>query len=314
MKKRILTLLLALLMLAALPAAAFAASPISVTVNGTAVKWTDATPYVDKNSRTMVPLRAVGEALGLTVSWNGAAREAIFSNGSKTIYFPIDKKYYKTQNGGTVTMDTAAVVSKGRTYAPVRYLAEYFGYTVSWNGSTKTVGITGGAQPRWVLVGSSFTVSPDTDNGYFHVTRDYEGVFDGMVRFRRSGGYFQDDSNYYRSDDYYECQQPPATLTPGQAITLQMKTTVENYEHASSSGTKAGVHADSSWLQGNGPHFTDVKNKNNTYLTVPTTGNLSVSGTFTGTVQDSSTIGAKYEIKYCINNTGTFTWTYELRK
>ena len=93
-----------------------------------------------------------------------------------------------------------------------------------------------------------------------------------------------------------------------------MKTTVENYEHASSSGTKAGVHADSSWLQGNGPHFTDVKNKNNTYLTVPTTGNLSVSGTFTGTVQDSSTIGAKYEIKYCINNTGTFTWTYELRK
>ena len=121
MKKRILTLLLALLMLAALPAAAFAASPISVTVNGTAVKWTDATPYVDKNSRTMVPLRAVGEALGLTVSWNGAAREAIFSNGSKTIYFPIDKKYYKTQNGGTVTMDTAAVVSKGRTYAPVRF-------------------------------------------------------------------------------------------------------------------------------------------------------------------------------------------------
>ncbi len=129
MKKRILTLLLALLMLAALPAAALAASPISVTVNGAAVKWTDATPYVDKNSRTMVPLRAVGEALGLTVSWNGAAREAIFSNGSKTIYFPIDKKYYKTQNGGTVTMDTAAVVSKGRTYAPVRYLAEYFGYT-----------------------------------------------------------------------------------------------------------------------------------------------------------------------------------------
>ncbi|MBR6258802.1 MAG: hypothetical protein IKR21_01145 [Oscillospiraceae bacterium] len=26
-----------------------------------------------------------------------------------------------------------------RTYAPVRYLAEYFGYTVEWDGASRTV-------------------------------------------------------------------------------------------------------------------------------------------------------------------------------
>lgn len=317
MKKRILTLLLALLMLAALPAAALAASPISVTVNGTAVRWTDATPYVDKNSRTMVPLRAVGEALGLTVSWNGAAREAIFSNGSKTIYFPIDKKYYKTQNGGTVTMDTAAVVSKGRTYAPVRYLAEYFGYTVSWNGSTKTVGITGGAQPRWVLVGSSYQKASDTKNQYYTVTITNEGVKNGMVWFKRSGGYYQDPKNYALCDAWFGCQEPPATLTPGQSLTLEMRFRTENFEFASSTGSAPAIMLGANWIT-DGGYFLDTSGEK--YLNTKnhssggTSGNIQKSGKYTKTVSNSSTIGAKYEIKYCSNTVGTYTWTYELRK
>ena len=37
---------------------------------------------------------------------------------------------------------TAAVISNERTYAPIRYLAEYFGYTVGWDGETQTVSLT----------------------------------------------------------------------------------------------------------------------------------------------------------------------------
>jgi len=36
-------------------------------------------------------------------------------------------------------MDTAAFIVDGRTYAPVRYLAEYFGYVVNWDGTTRMV-------------------------------------------------------------------------------------------------------------------------------------------------------------------------------
>jgi hypothetical protein len=85
----------------------------------------------------------VAEALGLSVSWDGTAREAIFTNGAKTIYFPIGSSVARTGDGGTVQMDTAAVIVNDRTYAPIRYLAEFFGLTVGWDGGTKTVLIGG---------------------------------------------------------------------------------------------------------------------------------------------------------------------------
>ena len=118
---------------------------IGVVVNGRSVQWTDATPFIDSNSRTMVPLRAVADALGLSVNWNGTAREASFSYGSRTISFPINSAYARTEGGGSIQMDTAAVIVNDRTYAPVRYLAEYFGFNVGWDGTARNVVITGAA-------------------------------------------------------------------------------------------------------------------------------------------------------------------------
>ena len=118
------------------------ATGTSVTVNGKDVTWTDAEPFIDANSRTMVPLRAVADAMGLDVNWDGDNREASFTDGSKTIYFPIDVVIARTSDGGTITMDTAAIITDGRTYAPIRYLAEYFGYTVGWDADTHTVVIS----------------------------------------------------------------------------------------------------------------------------------------------------------------------------
>ena len=90
----------------------------------------------------MVPLRAVGEALGLTVSWDGTKREAGFSDGERSIFFPIGSRSARTGDGGSVEMDTAAVIVGDRTYAPIRYLAEFFGYTVTWDASARTVRIS----------------------------------------------------------------------------------------------------------------------------------------------------------------------------
>ena len=123
-----------------------ASAGITVTVNGTPVAWTDAEPFIDANSRTMVPLRAVADAMNLNVGWFPATRVATFNNGTNAISFPIDS----TTAGGvtptaerTIEMDTAAVIVNDRTYAPIRYLAEFFGYTVSWDAATRTVVITG---------------------------------------------------------------------------------------------------------------------------------------------------------------------------
>lgn len=115
---------------------------ISVTFGSNTVTWTDAEPFIDANSRTMVPLRAVADAMGLDVNWDDAWREASFTRNGRTIYFPIGSSTAHTNDRGPITMDTAAVIVNDRTYAPIRYLAEYFGYKVGWDAAARTVIIT----------------------------------------------------------------------------------------------------------------------------------------------------------------------------
>ncbi len=136
------------------------AAAVGVRVGGVPVRWTDAAPFIDANSRTLVPLRAVAEALGLTVSWDGAKREAVFTDGTKTVWFPIGSSTART-DAGTMEMDTAAVIVGERTYAPVRYLAEYFGFTVDWDGASRTVLIGPGrgldsAAVKWTRMNHSY--------------------------------------------------------------------------------------------------------------------------------------------------------------
>lgn len=165
--RKILTALAALLLALALtPAAGAAEKDVNVLVNGEAVVWTDAKPFINSDGRTMVPLRPVADAMGLETDWDPEKRAASFTmtgvayNGrcpwTNTIEFPIGKS---TATGVaaanwvdsepdvdtvTIPMDTAAVIVGGRTYAPVRYLAEYFQFTVAWDAATRTTSITAG--------------------------------------------------------------------------------------------------------------------------------------------------------------------------
>ena len=114
---------------------------LNVAVGGMEVQWPDVKPFIDENGRTMVPLRAVGTAMGLKVSWDPDLQEAIFFDYAKnTIRFPIGKTE-AISTKGTIYMDTAAVIRAGRTFAPIRYLANFFGYGVDWNEATRTVNI-----------------------------------------------------------------------------------------------------------------------------------------------------------------------------
>ncbi|MBQ7241899.1 MAG: copper amine oxidase N-terminal domain-containing protein [Firmicutes bacterium] len=130
----------------AMSSMALADSGINVKVNGNSVSFPDAKPFIDENSRTLVPLRPIGEALGMIVTWDADNRVAIFEKNFQSVAFFIDKNVYEIATGKEVKheeMDTAAVISEDRTYAPARYLAEAFGYEVGWDNDTRTVTITG---------------------------------------------------------------------------------------------------------------------------------------------------------------------------
>lgn len=112
--------------------------PISMTVNGEKVEM-DVDPYI-KNDRTMVPMRAIFEALGASVSWDDETKTAIGVKGGLEIKIAIGgNMLYK--NGEEVALDCAAEIKNGRTMVPVRAISEAFDYIVEWDNETKTVNI-----------------------------------------------------------------------------------------------------------------------------------------------------------------------------
>ena len=126
-----------------LPTHVGAAPDVKVTVNGEYVTFTDQKPFIDKNNRTMVPVRAPMEAIGCTVDWDADKRQAIIAKGETKAVFTINSKTY-TVNGQNKTMDTQAVIVNSRTAFPIRYAAEAMGATVGWDANTYTVIITTG--------------------------------------------------------------------------------------------------------------------------------------------------------------------------
>ena len=112
---------------------------ISVYVDSKKVVF-DSEPYLSE-AHTMVPMRAVMEALGATVSWEENNKTATAVKNSVITKFSIGSHdYYK--NGGLEYMPVAAVQLNNRTYVPLRAISESFGFKVDWDGDTDSVYIT----------------------------------------------------------------------------------------------------------------------------------------------------------------------------
>ncbi len=134
--KRAFILLLAVLCLFA--AAVWADSGIRVSVDGRYISFTDAEPII-YDGRTMVPVRAVFDALGAEVDFNSKG-VIIGKKGNNTVEMCLGNKYI-ISNGIPSAMDTVPIVINSRALVPARYIAESFGYSVSWDSQSKTVSI-----------------------------------------------------------------------------------------------------------------------------------------------------------------------------
>lgn len=115
---------------------------IKIMVNGKAVSF-DSPPYIDEHDRTMVPLRAIAEALGAEVGWKGQTRVVTIRKDGKASLFTIESNT-AIFSGVRVEMDTCPVIRAERTMLPVRYVAESLGAMVDWNKDTRTVTIDSG--------------------------------------------------------------------------------------------------------------------------------------------------------------------------
>ena len=110
-----------------------------ITTNGTA-KALDVPAQIIE-SRTMVPLRAIFEALGASVEWDDATKTVTSVKGDTTVKLTIGQASINV-NGEDKALDVPAQIVDSRTLVPVRAIAESFGCEVAWDDATKTVTIT----------------------------------------------------------------------------------------------------------------------------------------------------------------------------
>lgn len=90
------------------------------------------------NDRTMVPIRAIFEAMGATVVWDDATKTATSTKENTTVKMTLNSTT-EYINDMPFEMDVTPVIIDGRTLAPARYVAEAFGYHVNWDKPTSSV-------------------------------------------------------------------------------------------------------------------------------------------------------------------------------
>jgi len=122
--------------------------PVVLTVNGALVR-TDSPPVIEQG-RTLVPVRALVEALGYIVAWEPASREVeIYDPDTYDCVIKMeidsDRGYVlKKPEGETIEiiLDVPAKIINGRTMVPARFIAEALGCVVDWDEGAKTVRIS----------------------------------------------------------------------------------------------------------------------------------------------------------------------------
>lgn len=119
---------------------ASAGNQVSVKVNDKQIHMD--VPPVIKSGRTLVPVRAVSEALGADVSWNPVDKQVTIVKNDKTILLAINKRTVLINGIKVPDLDVPAVIVNGRTLVPIRFIGETTGGTVNWEQGTRTVSLT----------------------------------------------------------------------------------------------------------------------------------------------------------------------------
>lgn len=137
--KKILSVAAAAAVIASASASVIADDEIKVELDGSAIEF-DVPPQIIED-RTLVPLRAIFEALGAEVEWDDATKTVSSQKAGTTVSMTIGVKEI-TVNGETVALDVPPQIVDDRTLVPVRAIAQSYSCKVDWDGESRTVIIT----------------------------------------------------------------------------------------------------------------------------------------------------------------------------
>ena len=219
--------------------------PITITLNGTELdceSYGQGATIVE--GRTLVPLRAIFEALGASVEWDQSTKTVTSALDEVTVKLTIGEKVLYV-NDESKELDVPAMIMNGRTMVPARAVAESFGVDVSWDKETRTVILK--MEEDSTLTYESFkkrlgrvAVKTDSDREVLVKVGDME-VSAAEVRNTVLGSYITtgdkelantEENIYYRTKYYLVNYAKENVLTFNPAYIDMIKVYVDNYKEA----------------------------------------------------------------------------------
>lgn len=115
---------------------------ISLNIDGKVIRFEEYLPLI-VNGRLFLPLRSTLIMLGVPndnehIIWNAEKKTIAMIKDSTTIVIQINN-HIAYINGTQIEIDEVPFIKDGRTYVPVRFVAEALNYDVAWNPETQEV-------------------------------------------------------------------------------------------------------------------------------------------------------------------------------
>lgn len=98
------------------------------------------TPPTIVDGRTLVPLRAIFEAIGADVEWDGSTSTATGKKDNITVSIQIGNTTAYVNDEAKI-LDVPAQIINDRTMVPARFISEAMGCSVTWYAETGTAAV-----------------------------------------------------------------------------------------------------------------------------------------------------------------------------
>ncbi|MEN6643006.1 MAG: copper amine oxidase N-terminal domain-containing protein [Armatimonadia bacterium] len=144
-------------------------------------------------NRTMVPMRSIFEALGAYVQWNQSTQTVMATRQDTSVQLTLGE-LAAVVNGQSVALDVPAMMYRGSTMVPLRFVSESLGADVRWSDARQTVSIfTNGAtnyEPvslQTVIIPLSTVIPVTLNTELSSATNRVGDSFNVTVRSNQSG-------------------------------------------------------------------------------------------------------------------------------
>lgn len=120
-------------------------TPVRIALNDVPVQF-DSAPQV-RNGATLAAFRQVYEQAGGRVKWNAARREVRATGGGATIVVHIGSREVLV-NGHKQMLDAPAFIEDGRTFLPIRFVADALGLATHYDAPTGSITLNSATRPE----------------------------------------------------------------------------------------------------------------------------------------------------------------------